>query len=124
MKRTLLAFAMLINLVFSGPVNAHDEWTTDDTKREAVYMAFHVIDWSQTRYIAKNLDKVHELNPFLGKDPSVAQVDRHFAVGALLHTGIAYALPKEWRKKFQYITIGMEAGITARNYHIGIKMDF
>lgn len=122
MKETLV---FLVLLTISNVVSAaHDEWTTDDTKRQAVYLALHTLDWGQTRYIAKNPTLFHELNPFLGKDPSVGQVDGYFAATALIHTGVAYALPADWRKKFQYITIGARAGITARNYYLGIKTDF
>lgn len=111
-------------LAMSNTAIAHDEWTTSDTKRQAVYLTLHTIDWAQTRYIAKNPDKWRELNPLIGEHPSVGRVDGYFATGALLHTGIAYVLPEKWRKGFQYVTIGIEAGITARNYHLGIKTSF
>ena len=109
-------------LLISAPCFA-DDWTSADTKREAVYLTLHSMDWMQTRYIAKN-PSFHEQNDLVGRNPSIGKVNNYFVATALLHVGVAYLLPTEYRKAFQYITIGMEIGAVAHNYQIGIKLDF
>ena len=122
MKKLFLLLVLLAssNTAFAG----HDEWTADDTKRQAVYLSLHTIDWGQTRNIAKNPELYREVNPVIGEHPSTGRVDGYFVATALLHTGIAYVLPAEWRKGFQYVTIVIEAGVTNRNRNLGIKIDF
>lgn len=114
----------------AGPVYASD-WTKADTAWQLGYLALHVADWGQTRNIVRRADTgcdgdptCIERNPFLGRNPSLKRVDTYFAVTALAHTAISYALPSDWRRGWQMITIGMEAGVVGYNYSIGLKMDF
>ncbi len=114
-----------------APVWAADPWSKADIEREAVYLTLHVADWGQTRNIVHRADtgcaggpKCIELNPILGRNPSIRRVDTYFVVTALAHAAISHALPKDWRKGWQYLTIGMEAGVVGYNYSIGLKFDF
>jgi len=108
----------------SAPVFASD-WTTEDTAWQAAYMVLHVADWGQTRDIARREDEgYYETNPILGRHPSLKRVDTHFAVTALAHTAISYALPPDWRRRWQMVTIGVEAGFVSYNYSIGLKINF
>lgn len=122
MKEFLLALILLAssNVAFAE----HDEWTADDTKRQAVYLVLHTIDWGQTRNIANNPKQYYEINPVIGEHPTTGRVNGYFLATALLHTGIAYVLPADWRKSFQYVTIVIEAGVTNRNRNLGVKIDF
>lgn len=129
LKATLDTMGWLILVLLSvamcaPPAPAADSWTPADTRREAAYLALHITDWGQTRNIAKNPKRFHELNPVLGEHPSVAEVDRYFIAAAAVHAAVAYALPAEWRSGFQYVTIGIEAGVTAMNCRTGIRVDF
>lgn len=118
---------IIVSLILLGLANvavAHDEWTADDTKRQVAYYVLHTVDWGQTRDIAKNPKMFHELNPIIGEHPTIGRVNGYFVTTALIHTGIAYILPAEWRKGFQYVTIGVEAGVTSMNYKTGIRVNF
>lgn len=123
--------AILASLgLFAGPVCASD-WTRDDTAWQAGYLALHVADWGQTRNIVRRADTgcdgdplCIERNPILGRNPSIKRVDTYFAFTALAHTAISYALPPDWRRSWQLITIGVEAGVVGYNYKLGLKMDF
>lgn len=119
MKKLLFIILILLN----SSTHA-EEWMYTDTKREAVYLTFHTIDWLQTRTIAHNPDKWHEQNAILGKHPSIDRVDRYFALTGLAHIAVAYYLPSEYRKAFQYITIGIEMGIVAHNLSVGVEVRF
>ena len=101
-----------------------DEWVAADTKRETVYLTLHTLDWAHTRNIARNPDKWHEQNIILGKHPSVSQVNRYFIATGTLQFAVAYYLPAEYRKAFQYILIGVEGGAVAHNFSIGVSAKF
>lgn len=86
-----------------------------------MYLTLHTMDWMQTREIAKHPEKWKEANPLLPDHPNIGEVNRHFLFLGLAHAAIANYLPKEKRELFQNITIGIESGIVARNYYIGIR---
>jgi len=113
----------------SAPVFGGD-WTADDTARQAGYLVLHVADWGQTRNIVRRADTgcdgaptCIERNPILGRNPSIKRVDSYFLFTAVAHTAISYALPPAWRRGWQYVTIGVEAGVVGYNYSIGLKID-
>ena len=101
-----------------------DKWSDGDVKREAAYLALHVIDYGQTRTIALNPDRWHEQNSVLGLHPSISQVNRYFLLTGIAHVAVAHFLPDTWRRDFQNITIGIEAGATLHNYQINIQATF
>lgn len=118
MRKTLLA----VSLAVSPCANAIDEWREADTARELVYMTTHIIDWRQSLYIADHPYTHTEGNLILGPHPSDSEVNRYFAATALMHLGISYMLPHKWREAWQYITIGIEAGVNVHNYKAGVKI--
>jgi hypothetical protein len=115
-------FKLLFLLLLVSPAHA-DEWSRADSYREATYLVLHTMDWAQTREIARN-PSYYEQNMMLGKHPSVREVDRYFAAMALAHIGVAYLLPAEWRRPFQYVTIGVELGWVSHNFSIGLRAKF
>ena len=93
---------------------------------ESIYWSLHIVDWGQTRYIAKS-PKYYELNPILGRNPSVGKVNTYFTVTGILHTTVSYLLWRykpRWWKWFQVITITSQATVVYHNFSIGIKLDF
>jgi len=122
MKRLLLALLLVSTQAVA------DEYTTADKQREAVYLTLHVIDWAQTRTIARNPDKYAEggvvASRVIGAHPSVGQVDAYMVGSALLVMAVSRALPAEYRRVFQYVTIGDSAYSVGRNFSIGIWVGF
>lgn len=118
---------LFILLFISTPAFASD-WTAADTKREAVYLTLHFIDYKQTLAIPDRCKifggSCRELNPILGKYPHEDKVAAYFVGAAVLQYTIARALPAEYRKAFQYISIGCGLGFVAHNFSIGIKAKF
>lgn len=96
------------------------QWTKQDTYRHATLTGLMVIDWQQTREIAENPDKYWEINPLVGKHPSVGKVDRYFVSSWLIKTGVAWAFPK-YRTKWQWFCIGVSASLVGHNFRIGLK---
>jgi hypothetical protein len=118
-----IMFKFIFLLFIASPSFASD-WSSADTKREAVYLVLHTVDYAQTREIARNPDKWHEQNSILGSHPSSSQVDQYFVATAALQFAVAYYLPAKYRAPFQYVTIGIEGGAVAHNFSIGIRVRF
>lgn len=127
MNRLSIIFALAIA---ATPTHASN-WTGEDTAWQAAFTVLQVVDWGQTRNIAHRADTgcagyatCIERNPFLGRNPSIHRVDTHFVVTTIANAAISYALHPKWRRHWQMINIGFEAGIVGYNYKIGLKMDF
>jgi hypothetical protein len=112
-----------------------DPWSDADVKREAVMIGVTTIDWLQTRNIARHNctnpstgeHNCYESGPaasFIGKHPSIGQVNNYFALSMLAHVGIVSALPSKYRSVFQLTSIVYEASYVAGNYQIGISVKF
>jgi hypothetical protein len=91
---------------------------------EGTYQLLNLIDWHQSQIIAKRPNEYYEVNPFIGKHPSVGQVNTYFAISSLGHIGISYLLPRSHRNYFQYGTIVMKAGLVAYNKSAGLGLGF
>lgn len=116
---TLLA---LVLLGLSGCAG-NREWTKFNTVAQTTYTALHVVDWMQTRQIAKNPDKYTEgVNPILGEHPSVGRVDAWFVAAGLANFGISYALPHPYREMWQVGSSGVEIQMFMMNKAAGIAI--
>jgi len=125
MSRTFTAITALITFFLLTPA-AH-AWTQEDTMWQSAYLAAHLADWGQTRDIADQCattGQYKESNAFLGECPSAQMVNAYFVGTALLHTGIAHALPRKYRRMFQVGTLGMQLNVVNSNKEIGLKISF
>ena len=114
----------LILLILLIPSLAQASWTHEDTLYQAAFIATACADWGQTLYIAGNPDEYEENNRILGSHPSRDKVNLYFPIAIGLHTAVAVALPKDYRRVWQLIWIGIETGMIVHNASIGIKVDF
>src|SRR3990167_6853664 len=78
MKKLILILCFL-------PLSAQADWDRVDKLLGATAVASLVVDWGQTRYIAKHPENYEERNLILGKHPSVGRVNVYFT-GAILGT--------------------------------------
>ena len=103
-----------------------NKWTMQDSLWEAAYLATHVADWGQTRDISAQCKSggYYEVNPVIGRCPSMSRVNLYFLSTALLHAGVSTLLPKKYRRFFQTSTMVMEIGYITNNYNIGLKVNF
>jgi hypothetical protein len=84
-----------------------------------------VSDWGQTRYIASHPQVYwEEDNPFLGKHPSMGQVNAWFIGSLAVNNGIMVVLPKKYRPYYAGAVTAYEAHLVIRNNSIGVKVDF
>lgn len=119
-------WCVVLLLLWMLPFSAHaaDSWTKEDTYREVIALTFRFIDYKTTLDIARNPDKYQEANPILGKHPSIARVNTWFLVTTIIHPIISSTLPKEYRKAFQYISIGISGTAATLNLWSGLKVEF
>lgn len=103
---------------------AADEWTDAQAGKAVALATLAAADWAQTRNIARHPARWHETNPLLGEHPSVAQVDRHFAVSALIGAAALHALPTRYRDWALNAGLVIEAGCVANNLRLGIGIRF
>ncbi|MDH5544037.1 MAG: hypothetical protein OEZ43_00500 [Gammaproteobacteria bacterium] len=103
-----------------------NEWTHWDSAMEVAYFMTHVADWGQTRSISGQCKTgaYREMNPILGECPSLISVNAYFIGTALLHAGVAYALPPKYRRLFQSTTIVTQIGVVSSNASIGLDISF
>ncbi|MFH1528769.1 MAG: hypothetical protein ABIG69_19365 [Bacteroidota bacterium] len=102
---------------------AKDVWTKKDSAYQGTLLTLMAVDWLQTKEIARN-PKYYETNPILGKYPNQNEVDFYFFSTAILHTGIAYYIPKEYRRWWQYVFIGIQTTCVLNNISIGVSIKF
>lgn len=93
---------------------AHD-WTIADTGLTTAYVLTRAADWNQTRQIEDH-PGLKETNGFLGEHPSDAEIDQYFALSTVGAVGLAFVLPKAWRR-------GMLFGLTGANVYAVINND-
>ena len=86
-------------------------------------IALLAVDWLQTRFIAKNPARFHEINPILGKHPSLRVVNVYFACCIALALAGAYFLPFWWAIGAGSVLVALETFITIRNYRLGIRLN-
>lgn len=106
----------------AGCVKAGD-WTSADTARQGVVLTTFALDYGQTKDI-KNHSNLHETNRLMGQHPGDARVRNYFIAAGAAHSVIAYNLPPEWRRSFQYSTIALELLVIAHNRQIGLHYEF
>lgn len=104
-------------------LSAHDPWTVQDTVMEGIFIATLAIDRAQTLDIKNHPDKF-EGNVFLGNHPTDRRINRHFLTVALLHPAICYALPRNARTGFQFVSITVQAYTIGNNFSIGLRCKF
>jgi len=110
-------------LALAAPAAAAD-WSGADTARQAAFLALGVADWGQTLSIARHPESMGETNPLLGRHPSVAEVNRYFALALTAHSAIAQALPRPYREAWQYVWIGLEGRAVRNNWRAGLRVEF
>lgn len=131
LKFTLpLALIFWALLVWLG-LTIHNVAQADDVqptpKTEWVYQGAALADMLTTLDIKRHpVAKIVETNPFLGSRPSDAKVLGYFAATGALHWLITRELvnenvPLSVINAWEYVSIGIETGVMAHNFSIGLR---
>lgn len=121
MKSVALVFVLLLGMYTVASAGA--PWKQEEAVRELGWFVLHVADWKQTRYAAKSTE-YWEVNPILGRDPTLREVDRFFIVTAGLHWLLSDILSTRDRRNWQWISIGVKGAGVWWNQSIGVKLQF
>lgn len=87
---------------------------------EGMYLTGRLLDWAQTRRIARDPARYEEKNKLLGEHPSQKKVDAFMAGGLLGHYALSKKLPEELRIPLQVITILDQWKAVSNNKKIGL----
>jgi len=123
LNRILLLSLLNLTTTIFNPSCA-DDWSVADRNREIAYFTLDAADWLQTRYIATHPDGYGELNPILGRHPSLGKVNMYFAGGSVAQFVVADVLPERWRKPWQILNISVESWCVGKNLSIGIRFQW
>lgn len=117
---------IVIIILFIPAILYADEWTKEDIYSATIFTSATMIDWGQTRDIVKNSDYGYyeKTNIYLGKNPSLNEVDTYMPLAIISSLTIAHFLPRDWRTKFLYGVSFLELGTIYNNKKIGLKINF
>ena len=100
-----------------------EPWTLRDTAWELSYVAVVAMDCSQSRQIENG--GRYERNPMLPRHPSARTILQLGILNVTAHATVSYLLPAPWRRRFQMVSVGIEAGVVSDNYfRAGVKLKF
>ncbi len=79
------------------------KWTKTDKVLFWVNTGVLLLDWGETLNIARNPERLSEINPILGKHPSLAKVNWYFGTSVVVHGVASYLLTRKKRRKLEII---------------------
>ena len=120
-EEALRRFLVLLALVAWSPALA-DDWTASDTAAEVAFVAVLALDMAQT---ATDIGPgCRETNPILGQCPTRSEVLAYGVASAAMHLAVARALPRPYRRIWQVVWVGVEAGYVTHNHMLGVRIRF
>jgi hypothetical protein len=128
LARSLIAGLVMMGYMVAAPAA---DWTTETKVEEALYQALHLVDTSQTIYIAKHPDRFYESESAwaIGKHPSESRVIGYMALDAAGHAAVTATLvslnaPRWLTRTWELLTIVDSGRCVGNNLRIGIKAQF
>jgi hypothetical protein len=102
-----------------------DDWTVADTAHEIAFASIAAVDYAQTAAFLSDA-RFREDNPLLGAHPGRTKLRLMVGTGVLAHAVMARTLPQPWRRYWQVILIGIEAGVVSSNASMvgGIRLSW
>lgn len=82
-----------------------------------------IADYKQTSQIDDSPEH-YERNPLLGRDPKQSDINRHFALTLATVAGISFAMPRHISRPMLITFSFFESVVVARNYKLGLKVEF
>jgi len=119
-----MRFNIILSLLLFYSSTAFSEWSTEDTQRQSLFFALHLMDWGQTLDVVSQPEKYYEKNRLLPKHPTRKEVNTFMVIGGLGHLYISSILPDRKRKIFQWASIVVKLFTVAHNKKIGLQIAF
>ncbi len=129
MKTTTIAACAAVLFLLASPALGADRytWTKQDTFVQGAFLALVFVDWQQTREFTSDRCKYptkYETNPLMHNHPTAREVNIVVFGSVVVHTAVAYLLPRPYRTIWQSFWIGVEAEAVYSNFSAGISMRF
>jgi len=121
MKLLLLTFMLTVSVNCMADEFHNSGGITDTGRRELLWQAVNAVDWMQTRTIATD-ERWYEVNPILGKHPTLAEVNTYFVASALFHTSVSHYLSRKHARMYQNATTVVGIGFVLNNHIKGIRL--
>ena len=121
---------ILLLFIFLSATAHADAWDATDKNLALAATAATVIDWGQSRWIAQHeaairaSDAFHEVNPILGRHPSMRAVNTYFAASLIGGALLSNYLSSQHRKWFLGSVVALELVVIGRNKLIGVGFNF
>lgn len=119
MKKFLLS-TLILSTASCVPQPCLAEWDAVDKGMAVVGATAHIIDWGQTRNIAKDPLNYTEINGILPKHPTVGQVDAYMILTGAMWLGAAALVPDDFRKPVLGLWI-LSRYVIINNHQIGLR---
>jgi len=130
MRKTILRLLALVVILIcttgayaADQTSATDQWTKQDTIKEATFIGLLCLEKAQRNYVADH-GGMYVPNPFLGPNRKESDVDKFLIASAILHPVISYLLPRQYRDWWQYGTLIIEGTSIASNMSFGVGFNF
>lgn len=117
-----LLLAALLALT-SGAARAGKEWTDQNRALQATLATVTFMDYLQSRGIVKHPDRYGEGSPLLPQHPSMAQLNRHFAMVLGLQYFMIDRVDSEARVGLQGIWISVESSAVVWNHSADLQFN-
>lgn len=138
MKKLIVYIVILFCISTANAYEFAEKWDRADTALQATYIAVTLVDFAQTRWMARqdwqwDGNRYKEFCPLFFNDKPHEDATWLIPVGIIAHTLIAMALPPKYkvfgfelypRRTWQMFWIGLEAGATINNASAGVKVEF
>jgi hypothetical protein len=105
------------------PLIASSPWTPKQRAAEISFGVLLAADCLQTLDI-RHHPGMYETNPVMGRHPSDLETVGYFAAAGLLQFWLTDSLPPWGRNLTLGVSNGLEAGVVAHNFSIGLKLKF
>lgn len=122
MRSVLLLFTALALPCHAEGLNL-DLWTREDTYRQIPIAILQVVDWGQTRYVARR-PELHEINPLIGKHPSIGRVNNYFAISIPANIAFSALVPSKYRSLWQTGRLMIQVSVVSYNRGVSVGTDF
>lgn len=118
--KTLAAVALIVAAFPAHAADFGQPWDTGDKVFGGVALAATLLDWRQTLYVARHPETLGDMNPALGRHPSIGRVNNYFVATIAFEGFAAHLMPPKYRKLFLAGSAVLEINLLVRGATLGI----
>lgn len=93
----------------------------EDILGQVIFTTLLGVDYIQTVEFTQNTN-MKETNQILGENPSIEKLNAYNVFWVIFHSWVTYALPAEYRRDWQIVSIIIEYNSVKKNYNNGIRV--